>query len=115
MATRFTLQQIDDKFGQLDITVHASSSGNGNITQPSQGGGGGGGRARTYIKLPTLQLRKFHGKAHKRTKFWDPFKASVDNNPSPSPVLKLEYLKTQQEEAAYQAITNLQLSDGNYK
>ena len=78
-----TLLKIDDKLKQLDVTV--SDSGNGNSAQPSQGG------AEDYTKLPT----KFYGKAHKRTEFWDSFKASVDTNLSLSHVLKLENLKTQ--------------------
>ena len=39
----------------------------------------------------------------------------MDTNLSLIPVLKLEYLKTQYERAAYQAITGLELSDSNYK
>ena len=62
-----------------------------------------------------MQLRKFYWKAHKWTEFWDSFKASVDANQSLSPVLKLEYLKTQCEGAAYQAIAGLELSDSNYE
>ena len=105
-----TLLQIDDKLKQLDITASGHvGDGNGNSTQPFQG------RAGAYTKLPKLQLRKFYGKAHKWTKFWDSFKASVDANQSLSPVLKLEYLKTQCEGAAYQAIAGLELSDSNYE
>ena len=40
---------------------------------------------------------------------------SVDTNQSLSLLLKLEYLKTQYEGAAYQAIAGLELSDSNYK
>ena len=101
------LSQIDDKLKQLDIT--ASCNGNGNSAQPFQGGAG------AYTKLPKLQLRKFYGKAHKWIEFWDSFKASVDTNQGLNPVLKLEYLKTQCEGAAYQAIAGLELSDSNYE
>ena len=95
---------------QLDITASGhAGGGNGNSAQPFQGG------AVAYTKLPKLQLRKFYGKAHKWTEFWDSFKASVDANQSLSPVLKLEYLKTQCEGAAYQAIAGLELSDSNYE
>ena len=78
---------------------------------PSRGGGGAG----AYTKQPKLQLRKFYGKAHKWTEFWDSFKASVDADQSLSLVLKLEYLKTQCEGAAQQAIAGLELSDSNYE
>ena len=102
-----TLLQIDDKLKQLDIT--ASGGGNGNSAQPFQGGAG------AYTKLPKLQLRKFYGKAHEWTEFWDSFKASVDANQGLSPVLTLEYLKIQCKGAAYQAIAGLELSDSNYE
>ena len=40
---------------------------------------------------------------------------SVDNNKTLSPTIKLEYLKTQCEGPAYQAIADLELSDANYQ
>ena len=40
---------------------------------------------------------------------------SVENNETLSPVIKLEYLETQCEGPAYQAIAGLELSDANYQ
>ena len=40
---------------------------------------------------------------------------SVDNNKTLSPAIKLEYLKTQCEGSAYQAIEGLELPDANYQ
>ena len=71
--------------------------------------------SRNLHKLTKLELWKFYGKDHKWTEIWDAFKASVNTNPSLTPVLKLEYLTTQCEGAAYQATTGIELSDSNYE
>ena len=70
------------------------------------------GEAGIYAKLPKLELRKFFGKVHR---LWDSFRVSVENNKTLGPALKLEYLKTQCEGSAYQAIAGLELSDANYQ
>ena len=52
---------------------------------------------------------------HHFQEFWDSFRVSVENNKTVSPAIKLEYLKSQCEGPASQAIAGLELSDANYQ
>ena len=82
------------------------------VLEASSGAQGGAG---IYAKLPKLELRKCFGKAHHFQEFWDSFRVSVENKKTLSPAIKLEYLKTQSEGPAHQAIAGLELSDANYQ
>ena len=102
------LFKIEDKLREIEITPGGSAA----SSRQTQGPHGGG---TSFTKLPKLQLRKFNGKPHKFQEFWDSFHASVDSNPNLNDALKLEYLKSQCEGAAYQAVAGFELSDANYK
>ena len=66
-------------------------------------------------KLPKLIIRKFYGEAHKFQEFWDSFRSSVHDNPSLSPIDKLNYLRTLIENPAYSTIAGLSLTEANYE
>ena len=73
------------------------------------------GGAGIYTKLPKFELRKFFEKSASFPRILGLIWVSVENNKTLSPAIKLEYLKTQCEGPAYQAITGLELSDANYQ
>ena len=107
------LIQIQEKLSGLTLQTSNNANGNGNSDSSGASSGSHGG-AGIYTKIPTLELRKFFGKAHRFQEFWDSFRVSVDNNKTLSPAIKLEYLKTQCEVPTYQAIAGVELSDANY-
>ena len=108
------LIQIEEKLSGLTVQTSHNTNGSGNSDSSGARSGAHGG-AEIYTKLSKLELRKFFGKAHQFQEFWDSFRVSVDNNKTLSPAIKLEYLKTQSEGPAYQAIAGLELSDANHQ
>ena len=102
------LFKIEDRLHEIEISPGGSGA-SSQQTQVPQGGG------TNFTKLPKLQLRRFNGKPHQFQEFWDSFNASVDSYPNLNDAMKLEYLKSQCEGAAYQAVAGFELSDANYK
>ena len=108
------LIQIEKTLSSLTLQTSHNTNGSGSSDSSGASSGAHGG-AGIYTKLPKLELRKFFGKGHRFQEFLDSFQVSVDSNKTLSPAIKLEYLKTQCEGPANQAIAGLELSDANYQ
>ena len=66
------------------------------------------------MRLPQLEVRKFTGKIHEWTEFWDSFNSAIHENESLSKVDKFIYLRGLVEEPAKSAITGFSLKGDNY-
>ena len=67
------------------------------------------------VKLPNLQLPSFDGNVLQFQEFWDTFIATVEKNPTLSPVQKLSYLKERLRGRALDTIKGLNICDFNYE
>ena len=67
------------------------------------------------VKLPKINLPRFHGDITKFQPFWQSFKCAVDNNDSLSGVHKLTYLINSLEGPAFKALEGLEIVDENYE
>ena len=67
------------------------------------------------VKLPKLTLRSFDGELTSWSTFWDSFESAIHNNGQLSDVDKFNYLRSLLEKGAYDAISGLTLSAGNYQ
>ncbi len=66
------------------------------------------------VKLPKLTLKRFNGDLTRWTAFWDSFQSAIHDNPSLSDVDKFNYLNSQLEGPASEAIAGLKLTSANY-
>ena len=66
------------------------------------------------VGLPKLEVRKFTGKIHEWTEFWDSFNSAIHENESLSKVDKFVYLCGLVEEPAKSAIAGFSLTGDNY-
>ena len=66
------------------------------------------------MKLPKLELQKFHGNILKWQVFWDSFEASIHKNPNLLPVDKFNYLRAELGDARV-VISGLELTNTNYE
>ena len=67
------------------------------------------------IKLPKLELEKFHGDIFKWLEFWDSYEATIHKSNSLSSVEKFNYLRAQLRNEAKEAITGLKTTEANYE
>ena len=68
----------------------------------------------TRLKLPMLVLKRFNGVLTKWATFWDSFESFVHNNSNLSNIDKFNYLNSQSEGRASEAIAGLKLTSANY-
>ena len=68
----------------------------------------------TKVKLPKIVLKTFDGNPLKWTPFWDSFKSTLHDNEDLSEVDKFNYLHSQFEKSAAEAISGLSLTARNY-
>lgn len=68
----------------------------------------------TDVKLPCIELPKFHGNYESWTSFFDLFTSLVDNNRILTGSQKLHYLKSSVEGEAAQLIRSYNITDANY-
>ena len=68
----------------------------------------------TKVKLLKIVLKTFDGNPLKWTPFWDSFKSTVHDNEDSSEVDKFNYLHSQLEKSAAEAILGLSLTARNY-
>ena len=66
------------------------------------------------MRLPQLEVRKFTGKIHEWTEFWDSFNSAIHENESLSKVDKFTYLRAIVEEPTKSAIAGFSLTEANY-
>ena len=66
------------------------------------------------MRLPKLEVRKFTGKIHEWTKFWDSFNSAIHENESLSNVDRFTYLRGLVEEPAKSAIAGFSLTEVKY-
>ena len=66
------------------------------------------------MRLPKLKVRKFTGKIHEWTEFWDSFNSAIHENESLSNVDRFTYLRGLVEEPAKSAIAGFSLTEVNY-
>lgn len=88
-----------------DSVINTSANGQQNVVKP---------KARSTIKLPKLELKKFYGNPKLWQSFWDSFSTAVDSNESLEDVEKFNYLKNLVEGAALSTISGLSLTSENY-
>ena len=73
------------------------------------------GRSHTVsVKLPKLTLKRFNGDLTRWTTFWDSFKSAIHDNSGLSDVDQFNYLNSQLEGPASEAIAGLKLTAANY-
>lgn len=71
-------------------------------------------RKQSHLKLPKLELPKFHGDVLKFQSFWDQFEAAVHKNPDLPDVQKFTYLRSFLDGVAYQTIEGFEVTSANY-
>lgn len=67
------------------------------------------------VKLPTIQLKKYHGNYDERLEFRDTFNSLIHSNPEISNIQKFHYLRASLEGSASQIIQSLEFSSENYE
>ena len=67
------------------------------------------------VKLPKLNLKRFHGDITTWSTFWDTFESSIHKNPTLPSVDKFNYLNSLLEHTASDAIAGLTLTATNYE
>ena len=67
------------------------------------------------IKLPKLELEKFHGDIFKWQEFWDSYEATIHKSNSLSSVEKFNYLRAHLRNEAKEATTGLETTEANYE
>lgn len=67
------------------------------------------------VKLPQLDMTTYNGDRLKWTEFWDSFETAIDKNGSLSEVEKLKYLNSKLTGEAKLAVSEILLSNENYK
>ena len=67
------------------------------------------------VKLPKIELKRFHGDILKWTEFWDAFESTVHNNKGLSNVDKFNYLRSQLQGQASEVLSGLELTNDNYE
>ena len=68
----------------------------------------------SHLKLPKLELPKFHGDVLKFQNFWDQFEAAVHKNPDLPDVQKFTYLRSVLDGVAYQTVEGFEVTSANY-
>ena len=76
--------------------------------------GNGSINARSSIRLPKLELKKFDGDILKWQEFWDTYESTIHNNPSLEKVDKFKYLKCQLVGRPIDALAGLDITNDNY-
>lgn len=67
------------------------------------------------VKLPKLNLKKFHGDITTWSNFWDTFESSIHKNHTRSSIDKFNYLNSLLEHTASDVIAGLTLTAANYE
>ena len=67
------------------------------------------------VKLPKIELKKFHGDILKWTEFWDAFESTVHKNKGLSNVDKFNYLRSQLHGQASEVLSGLELTNDSYE
>jgi len=71
-------------------------------------------RKQSHLKLPKLELPKFHGDVLKFQNFWDQLEAAVHKNPDLPHAQKFTYLRSVLDGVAYHTIEGFEVTSANY-
>ena len=70
--------------------------------------------ATAFVKLPTINMKRFNGKIENWHIFIDSFECAIDTNDTFSDIQKMNYLKNLVEDKAATIISSIKLANENY-
>jgi hypothetical protein len=97
------------------VSSKNSETSSKNGQSETSGKNGQSERVKNNIKLPKLEIKKFHGKHSEYQTFRESFEAAIHSNESLSDIEKLNYLRSYLEGPAAASIAGLSLTNENYK